>query len=369
MHELDDIPRIRKIDRSNMLEKIDRMPAYLTEAMADFKESPLPQKLPEAENVLLVGMGTSAIAGEVAVNWLAEHLKIPAMVIRDGRLPSFADATTLTVVTSHSGDTQEALEALVDAHHRRCQVVTISSGGKMKQVSEKLRIPHVEVRGGFEPRTAFPFLFVSSSLSIARLVPQKDFGGEIEEASLDLEKLRSTIGWNVPYDRNPAKQLADEIKDTFPVVYCFQRNGGLARRMKNQLNENSKMPALFNLFPEACHNEFESWRRLRQDEPEFSFTFLRLDETEDEKARVEEAKKVLTEAGMTKIYEVNGAGRTRASQLLSIIYFTDHVTFYIAVLRNIDPTPWERIQELKKRVLRSTRFEERLDEALKKNRG
>jgi len=369
VHELDDPQRIRETDRHNMLEKIDQMPEHLTEALTDLKESMLRHGLAEIDSAVFVGMGTSAIAAEVALNWLTEYVKIPTMLIRDGCLPPFAGSRTLISVISYSGETQETLEALVNAFQRKCRVVAISSGGKMREISERLRIRHIEVRGGFEPRTAFPFLFVASSLRLASLVHQKDLGREIREASHDLRNLRGTIGWKVPYESNPAKQLALGMSDTIPVVYAFQRNGGLARRMKNQLNENSKMPAMFNLLPEACHNEFEAWRKVEKDKPEFSFIFLRPDENKDETARIEEAKKILVETGITKVYEVSGVGKTRASQLLSIVYFTDYVTFYLSVLRKIDPTPWERVQELKGRILQRTRFEERLNDELMRIRN
>jgi len=366
LYELDDLRRIQEIDRQNMLEKIDRTPEHLIEALTDFKEPALPCDFARIENALLVGMGTSAIAAEIALNWLSEHARIPMILIRDSSLPAYVDSKTLVLAISYSGETQETLEALVDAFQQKCQVLTISSGGKMREISERLRISHIEVRRGFEPRTAFPFLFVPSSLTLAPLVHEKDPKREIQEASHVLRNLRNKIGWSVPCRSNPAKQLALKITETIPVVYTFRRNGGLARRMKNQLNENAKMPAMFNLFPEGCHNEFEAWRK---DRPEFSFTFLRPDESDDERARIEEAKKILAETGITKVYEVSGVGKTRASELLSIVYFTDYVTFYLSVLRKVDPTPWERVQELKKRVLQRTRFEERLNNEMMKIRS
>lgn len=364
MHELDDLQRIREIDRENMLERIDSMPELLIEALTDLKAPESRQALVGIENGLFVGMGTSAVAAEVALNSRSQHLKAPWVLIRDSSLPSFAGPRSLVCVVSYGGETQETLSALVNALRRGCQVMTISSGGKIKELSSRFQIPHIEVKRGFEPRSAFPLLFVASSLAIELLTQQKDLRKNIQEASADLQDLRSRIGWKVPFEDNPAKKLAIGISKTIPVVYAFRRNGGLARRMKNQLNENSKIPAIFNLLPEACHNEFEAWRKPEEDMPEFSFIFLRPDESDDERARVEESKRTLTEAGMAKVYEVRGLGEERLSQLLSIVYFTDYVTLYLSVLRRIDPTPWERVQELKKRILQRTDFEERLNSEL-----
>jgi len=262
---------------------------------------------------------------------------------------------------SYSGDTQETLEALLDAIQKGCQVMTVSSGGNMRKVSENSKIPHISVKAGLEPRTAFPFLFAASSLALSSLSNKTDANEEIREAVDCLKSLRDQIGWRVPQKNNSAKQLALNIVATIPVVYALHRNSGLARRMKNQLNENSKMPAVMSILPESCHNELEVWGRAMQYESKFSHVFLRTDETQEEDIRVQETKRSLAEMRVADIYEIAGVGQTRASQLLSVTYFIDYVSFYLSILREIDPTPWERIQELKRRVLVRTHFKEMLD--------
>jgi glucose/mannose-6-phosphate isomerase len=358
---LDDATKIREIDQSNMLEKIDLMPEYLGEATDNFK-APLPlASKSDFDSIVLVGMGTSAIAAEIALNWLADHLDKATILVRDRRLPNFSNKRTMILAVSYSGDTQETLEALLDAIQKGCQVVTVSSGGNMRKVSENSKIPHINVKAGLEPRTAFPFLLVASSLALSSLSNKTDANGEIREAVDCLKRLRDQIGWRVPQKNNSAKQLALNIVATIPVVYAFHRNSGLARRMKNQLNENSKMPAVMSILPESCHNELEVWGRAIQYESKFSHVFLRTDETQEEDIRVQETKRSLAEMKVADVYEIAGVGRTRASQLLSVTYFIDYVSFYLSILREIDPTPWERIQELKRRVFVRTHFKEMLD--------
>jgi glucose/mannose-6-phosphate isomerase len=349
-----------------MLDKIDGTPENIVQALADFKRVSDTRDFKGVENAVLAGVGTSAVAAEISLNWLSENVRIPMTLIRDSRLPGYADSRTVVVAVSYSGETQETLEILLDAYRRRCLTFAISSGGKMKETSERLRMRHIGVKAGFEPRTAFPFLLVPTSLVLSPIVHELDLTADLQDAAQSIRDLRKTVGWSAPCDSNPAKQLALNILGTIPVVYAFRRNGGLARRMKNQLNENSKMPAIFNLLPECCHNEFEAWGKSGATESEFSFIFLRPDEDKDEAAMIEEAKKILSEAGMTRIFEVEGVGETRVSKLLSIVYFTDYVTFYLSVLRKIDPSPWERVQELKKRILHRTCFQERFKEQVMK---
>ena len=362
MSILDDPKRIGEIDQSNMREDIDLMPEYLSQAVNEFKPTlPLPSRS-DFDNIVLVGMGTSAIAAEIALNWLADHLDKPAILIRDSRLPGFSNTRTMILAVSYSGDTQETLEALLDAIRKGCQVVTISSGGNMRRISGRHRIPHYNVKPGLEPRTALPFLLAASSLALSSFSNETDANLEILGAVDHLKSLRNQIGWRVPQKNNPAKQLALSIVATIPVAHAFYRNSGLARRMKNQLNENSKMPVVMSILPESCHNELEVWGRAIQYEPKFSHVFLRTKETQEEEIRVQETKKSLAEMRVANIYEIAGVGQTRISQLLSVTYFIDYVSFYLSILREIDPTPWERIQELKKRILVRTGFQEMLDE-------
>jgi len=366
MSDLDNVQMIREIDRHNMLEKIHLMPEHLVEAATSFKEPLTRDALSNVENIVIVGMGTSAIAAEISLNWLADRLMVPAVLVRDSELPQFSSQKSMILATSYSGNTQETLEALLEAVQRRCRIVTISSGGDMKRISDANHIPHVELKKNFEPRTAFPFLFAATSLTLAVLTDGKDVEKEIREASDDLRKFRGRIGWRVATDANPAKQLAANLVATIPVAHAFRKNQGLARRMKNQLNENSKMPVMLSILPEACHNELEAWGESGQYKSKFSHVFLRTDESEEEIIRMEETKKTLAEARITDIHEVRGVGDRRVSQLLSITYFLDYLSFYLSILRRVDPTPWNTIQEFKKRVLLRTRFEDRLADKLKK---
>jgi glucose/mannose-6-phosphate isomerase len=365
VHELDNVQAIRQIDRSNMLDKIHRMPEHLTEAITGFKKLEQINRLTDVDNIALVGMGTSAIAAEIALDWLSDHLKMPTTLIRDSGLPSFSNERTMILTISYSGNTQETLEALVNALHQKCRVVTISSGGNMKRISETNGIPHIDIKPGLEPRTAFPFLFVASALTLALLSDKEDAEKEIREASDNLRGLRNRIGWNVAFADNPAKQLAVSLLDSIPVAYAFRKNGGFARRFKNQLNENCKMPVMLSILPEACHNELEAWSMVRRYSWKFSHIFLRVCESDEESIRIEETQRSLSEVGAINIHEVRGEGNTRVSQLLSVTYFIDYVSFYLGVLRGIDPTPWEKIQELKKRILLKTHFKEKLEGDLK----
>ena len=64
-------------------------------------------------NVVLSGMGGSALAAVIAQTW--PGLKVPFVVSRDYQIPGFVDSKTLFLASSYSGNTEESIAALSEA--------------------------------------------------------------------------------------------------------------------------------------------------------------------------------------------------------------------------------------------------------------
>ncbi len=117
------------------------------------------------------------------------------------------------------------------------------------------------------------------------------------------------------------------------------------------MNENCKIFAKFDVIPESCHNDIEGWsgeKRLNQ----FSIIFISDELARDR--RIEEMKRVLTEKGLTRLYEFKVFGESRLSRLLSAIVFGDYVSFYLSMLYHVDPTPVSTIDLLKERLYKES---------------
>jgi len=168
---LDQQDKIRKIDKSDMLRDLAKTADYCRDAIKRTKPIIVPENV-NPKNILVVGMGGSAIGGELLQGWLRDELSIPIKVCRDYTLPAYINKDTLVFVNSYSGNTEETLTAFLTAIKRKCTVLAITSGGQLEAFCKKLQVPHVVVPSGLQPRVAIPYMFFPlPSLIFAGIIP------------------------------------------------------------------------------------------------------------------------------------------------------------------------------------------------------
>jgi glucose/mannose-6-phosphate isomerase len=351
---LDDRDRTAKVDRENMLEVLRETPeAYEQAYQAALTSEVLPQPLKALSPTLaLVGMGGSAIAADILKEWLAET-QMSIEVIRGPKLPGSVGPDTCVVVTSYSGQTAEALKAMREARKRNAQISCIASGGELLRLCREEGIPHVQVRAGLQPREALPHLLCASLVILERwgVCDHASIYAELKSVKGQLDELGRAIGFERPERRNPAKQLALWLHRTIPFIYTSPHLEAAGRRFKNQLNENSKVLAKFEVLPEMLHNEVQGWHMLNEGFDDLvSFVFLRGCEDEEEVAQLSRLKRLIRQLGGRRIQEISLRSPTIPSALITTIYYCDYVSFYLAMIRGVDPTPIKTIQSLKRRT-------------------
>ncbi len=178
---------------------------------------------------------------------------------------------------------------------------------------------------------------------------------EILDTVKTLDKVKDEIKASIPTNQNKAKKLALEIKDTIPVIYGFREYTGVAYRIKTQLNENSKMFCKFDVLPELNHNEIVGWENLQPNLAKIlSVILLRSqDEPPEIKVRIETLKKILSQT-TSNIHEIYSRGEKKLSKMFSTLYLGDYLSYYLAILNKVDPTPVKTInllkEELKKKL-------------------
>lgn len=347
---LDDRAATAEIDRSNMLQTLEETPETYEQAYAAaLKSKNLPRPFSRLPSSLaLVGMGGSAITGDILKDWLLEG-RVPIEVMRGLRLPGSVTASTCVLLTSYSGQTSETLKALSEVRRRKSRIACTTSGGEMLKVCREERISHVQVRAGLQPRAALPHL-ISASLAILegwRICSRRTTYPELRTAIEEMKELRNVIGFARAQTENPAKQLAVQLCGRIPFIYASELMTAVGRRFKNQLNENSKILSKFEVIPEMLHNEVEAWRMLREDRfaDSVSFVFLRASEKEAE--LFERLMGLIREAGSKAVHEIYLESPTKLATILATIYYCDYVSFYLAIARGFDPTRIDMISSLK----------------------
>jgi glucose/mannose-6-phosphate isomerase len=345
---LDNLGEIKRIDKSNMLSFCVDAPKHYGEA-AKLAET-VSVSYPKPKSIIVAGMGGSAIGGELLKDWARDKLTVPIEVCREYSLPAYANKNTLVFVVSYSGETEESLSVFLDAVKRQCIIVCLSSGGTLQEFAEKLSIPHLRVPSGMAPRATLPYLFIPLCVLMEKIGLIEDARAEISEAINILKRVSDSNSPNTPSNDNFSKKLALNICGTVPVVYGFGIYRAVAQRLKQQFNENSKVPAKWEFFPELNHNEIVGWERAGELARCFSVLFIRDDdEPEVIRQRIETTKELISKEAM-KIFEIHGQGRRMLAKMLSTVVIGDFVSVYLAVLRGVDPTPVKTIVLLKERM-------------------
>jgi len=354
---LDDLGEIKKIDKSGMLSFCVDAPQHYGKAARLARKWRV--RFPEPETIIVAGMGGSAIGGELLKDWARDKVPVPIEVCSDYSLPAYADANTLVLVVSYSGETEESLSAFSDAVKRKCMTVCVSSGGTLREFAGKLDVPHLLVPSGMAPRATLPYLFMPLVVMLERIGLVSSVTAEISETVKILKQVSASNLPERPIKDNFSKTLASNVCGTVPVVYGFGIYRAVAQRLKTQFNENSKNPAKWEFFPELNHNEIVGWEAAEELAKCFSVIFIRdKDEPKPIRQRIETTKEIINEESV-KTYEVYASGETPLARMLSTVVIGDFTSIYLAVLRGIDPTPVRTIALLKEKM-RQTGVKEKI---------
>ena len=302
----------------------------------------------EIRNIVLAGMGGSALPGVFLQSW--PGLTVPLEVVRNYNLPTYVNEYSLVVALSHSGNTEETLSALDEAETVGAQIVVVAAGGKLAERAELAGYPLFRIPGGIQPRmTTFFFLRAFAELFESLGLAATGTSKELAEAG---EWLKGEIGsWlpSVPSGDNLAKQLAGKLVGKSVVVYSGPKLFPAANKWKICVNENAKTVAWTNQLPEFNHNEFIGWSSHPIEKP-YAIVDLRSNlEHPRVQKRFEVTERLLS--GMRpapNVVEVKG--ETLIKQLLWAVSLGGFTTLYLAVLNGVNPTPVELVEKFKKEL-------------------
>jgi glucose/mannose-6-phosphate isomerase len=348
---LDNLDELKKIDKSGMLSFcVDAAKHYEKAAQIAEKAA---VNYPKPKSIIVVGMGGSAIGGELLKDWAQDTLPIPIEVCREYTLPAYADKNTLTFIVSYSGETEETLSVFLDALKRKCMVICISSGGPLLDFAEKLKVPSLRVPARIPPRAALPYLYIPMLIFLRKLGLVMEVEAEISEAITVLRQICNENMPEKPFKENFSKKLAFNIYGTVPVICGFGFYRSVAQRFKQQFNENSKVPSKWEVFPELNHNEIVGWEEAGKLANCFSVIILRdEDESEQIRRRIEATKELLS-GKVAEIYEVRSRGKGKLAKMLSTTLIGDFTSVYLAILHGVDPTPVKTISMLKDKIAKT----------------
>jgi glucose/mannose-6-phosphate isomerase len=342
---------MKQIDKADMLKFCLNMSGHYRKA-ADLAAD-ITTSYSKPRNIIITGMGGSAIGGEMLKDWARDKIYVPIEVNREYHLPAYANESTLVLVTSYTGDTEETLSALLDAIKNKCMIYCITSGGALMEIAEQLNIPYLQVPAGMPPRAALPYMFIPLLTFLEKIGLTTGVYREIDEALVIIGEIEKQNSAETLVRDSLTKTLAVNIQNFIPAVYGFGIYRGVARRFKQQVNENAKMMAKWDNLPELDHNEIVGYEKAGNTTEHFATIFIRdKDEPMEIRKRIEITKNIMTTAGAST-YDVWSQGKSSLAKMLSVIAVADFLSNYLAILRGIDPTPVQTIDKLKDSLKRN----------------
>ncbi len=349
---LDDSLTLKKYDREDMLTRLQEMPSLCQLAWRMATDFDLPPEYTNVDKVVILGMGGSAIGGDLVGSLVATEARIPLMTCRGYQLPAFVDDKTLLIASSYSGNTEETLTAFEQAIKTGAKKLAITTGGKLSTMAERRNIPVFSFDYKAQPRAALPFSLIPILCFLQKLDLISDKSREIVETVPTLENLSRRISESVPIDRNPAKQLSIRLYQHLPVVYGAGIASEVARRWKTQLNENSKAWSFYEVFPELNHNAIVGYQFPAELASKILVVLLHSPLLPERVQLRYQVTCQLLEQARVDYQIIDGDGEYPLGQVMSLILFGDYVSYYLAVLYHVDPSPVKAIDFLKDRLAR-----------------
>ena len=297
--------------------------------------------------VLCVGMGGSGIAGDYA-GAIVEPFGTRLTVHKGyGPLQPWADRVRpLVIASSYSGNTEETLEFVIAAREHGLAIATVTTGGRLGELTEAHGWPGVEVPPGMQPRAAAGYMLgaVIKILMSAHAIDDQRLAfveaADVADAAVAEDGPRWT----------EAAQVAEGLSGRIPIIYGGgPLSGVVAQRWKTQINENAKIPAWSSVFPELDHNEITGWETMPAMTREHLGIVALADRSDHDRIAVRLAHtSALTEDAVPWVATVESEGTFLLARLVSLTISGDLVSWMMAESAGVDPVPVATIENLKK---------------------
>jgi len=340
---LDNINRIKEIDSQDIIAVTGREAEQLRQQLT-VQNSPTP--VPEFNKIVVAGMGGSALAGDVMHDWL--DLTMPFQVVKDYTLPKYVDQQTLVIVCSFSGNTEETLSALEDAKTRGAQIAIATGGGKLLEIAEQEKLPHVVMP--YDKVTPRAFLATNLRAFVELLIAygmlEKTIYQELTEVADNLANVEVRWGVAVPTDDNYAKQLALKCAGKTAIFYAGSRFRSCAYKWKIAINESAKQTAWCAELPEFNHNEFIGWTSHPIEKPFAVFDLRSSFDHPRVQQRFEISERLLS-GYRPKETVIQLEGKTILEQMVYSQILSDYVSAYLGIINGVDPAPVPLVEKLK----------------------
>ena len=326
-----------------MMDKlIERFPAQLVESLAIGEASNLTASEKTINKVYVAGIGGSGIGGDFVAEMIADECKVPFLVGKGYGIPAYVDENTLAIISSYSGNTEETLSAFDQIEKTGAKVVCIASGGKVIARAKEAGYDYILVPGDWpSPRACLGFslvqqIFVLQKLGLISSVISRQIKTAIDVVKYDQDDIRKE-----------ALNIAKKLFGKTAIIYTTNRMESVAKRLRQQINENAKLLCWHNVIPEMNHNELVGWKDNRQD---IAVLFIRnKDDFKRNSKRIEINKEIISKLS-SSVTEVYSKGQSLPEKMLYLVNLGDWVSYYMSEMHGVDSIEVDVIDYLKEEL-------------------
>lgn len=345
-HFLDDRTAIETLDKSGVLPTIEQLASQCTEVWEVASQVQMPPEYAQVKQVVVAGMGGSSLGTHIIQTVFKDELKVPVLIVPDYTMPAFVDANTLVIASSYSGTTEETIAAMKDAKERGAKLTGITSGGKVAEILAEWGVPAVVFPTTFnpssQPRMGLGYSVFGQMILFSKCglltITESEYQGVLEAIAQSHLKYSQSV----PLDTNPAKLAAFEMLDHIPVVTVAEHLEGVGHVFANQLNENAKTYSEYRVIPEMNHHLMEGLQFPSSNTDHLLFLLVESKlYAANNTLRCQLSDEVITK-NQIQIRSISLTSPTKLTQAFELLVFGSYVSFYLAMLHDVDPAaiPW-----------------------------
>ncbi|MCA9369120.1 MAG: SIS domain-containing protein [Pseudomonadales bacterium] len=339
---IDSREKIGELDKSNMIGSIEALGKQIEHAWEELKNISFTPK-DEIRNIVVSGMGGSALGADVIAHLFKEELKVPLYINRTYSLPEFVDMHTLVVLSSYSGTTEEVIAAAAEAEARKAQIMVICAGGTLLELAQNKGYAHYKIdpvhNASDQPRMAIGY-------SVFGTIGLFEKAGLLQISDADVVEVVKTINKQVEActievsgESNPAKALAYTMLDRQPVIIVADFLEGAAHVSANQHNENGKAYVNYKVIPEINHHLMEGLRFPKSNASTQVFIFVNSVLYPPKISLRMRLTQQIVEDNHIETMAVPLQASSKMAQAFEMISLFSFCSFYLAMLEGIDPSP------------------------------
>ena len=351
---LDNLTKIKKLDSQNMLGSLQYLGKQVEQIWQEAQALKVPANYKQINNIVVLGMGGSALGVDIFKVLYKKELKVPVTVVRDYDIPKFVDNKTLIIASSYSGTTEEVLNSVKQAKKKCAKIITISSGSKLASWAKRNKLPSLvfgtENNPSNQPRMGLGYSIVGQLILLSRIGLLKLTNKQVKEIIKVLALYDSKFGVLTPSKENQAKLLAKANIGKSVWYVASEHLLGNIHAAANQMNENAKRFAGYFCLPELNHHLLEGIVFPKTNKSNLLFVLLesKLYHQRNQK-RYKITKKVLDKNSIHH-FSYSCQEKNELLQVCEILVFTSYVSYYTALLKGIDPSPIPSVDFFKKQM-------------------